>query len=97
MAQVGEHGLDGVLRGCAGSSFGHRCHDLGLGLGRGLRVARSFPLSTDCTVVHVLRYCIPSRVIDKRRSHTYIAQIEYLVCIRVRPSSSILTSMRSLI
>ena len=58
MAQVGEHGLDGVLRGCAGSSFGHRCHDLGLGLGRGLRVARSFPLSTDCTVVHVLRYCI---------------------------------------
>ena len=49
MAQVEEHGLDGVLRGCVGSSFGHRCHDLGLGLGRGLRVAGSFPLSTDCS------------------------------------------------
>ena len=69
MAQVGKHDLDGVLRGCVGSSFGHRCHDLGLGLGRGLRVARSFPLSTDCTTVHVLR-CIPSRGIDTRRSHS---------------------------
>jgi len=27
---VGEHSSDGVLRGCGGSSFGHRCHDLGL-------------------------------------------------------------------
>ena len=45
MAQVGEHGLDGVLRGCVGSSFGHRCHDLGLGLGRGLRLRGPFLLA----------------------------------------------------